>query len=64
MPIVYKPDDLVRTPSGRTCFVTAINPDGSREVKDCSSGAVYDIMPLHLILVRAAIPKPWPKRSP
>lgn len=63
-PILFKPDDLVRTPSGRTCTVLKLNPDGSRRVEDRATGEVYDIMPAHLVLVRASTPKPWPKRTP
>lgn len=55
-----KPDDLVRTPSGRTCICVAINPDGSRALRDVLNGEQLDMRPQHLTLVRAAPVRRWP----
>lgn len=60
---LIKPDDLVRTPGGRTALCLGINPDGSRELQDVLNGEQFSLMPSLLFLVRAAIPKPWPKGS-
>ena len=54
-----KPDDMIRTPSGRTGTIIRINSDGSRTVK-LLSGELLDLMPAYLFLVRAAVPRPWP----
>lgn len=59
MPMCFKPDDLVRTPSGRTGTVIRINADGTRTIK-LLSGEVLDLLPATLFLVRAAVPRPWP----
>lgn len=59
---IFKPDDVVRTPTGRLATIQRINPDGSRLIEDSASGERYDIMPGHLTLVHAATPRPWPKR--
>jgi hypothetical protein len=61
-PTVFKPDDIVRTPSGQTAVVVRINPDGSREIEDLKTLDRFDIMPRHLTLIRASTPRPWPKR--
>lgn len=55
-----KPGDLVRTPSGATGTVLAINPDGSREL-ELLNGERVALLPALLYLVRAAVPKPWPE---
>lgn len=59
-----KPDDLVRTPSGRTCICEGINGDGSRALRDVLSGEQFDMLPQHLHLVRAAPVRPWKGRTP
>jgi hypothetical protein len=56
-----KPDDLVRTPSGRTAVVIQVRPCGFRLLQyvDAPRGQVE----LHvddLYLVRSAVPRPWP----
>jgi hypothetical protein len=43
--------------------VESLNADGSRDVR-LQNGELISIMPCHLYLVRAAIPRPWPKRTP
>jgi hypothetical protein len=60
-----KPDDIVRTPSGRTARCRKINADGSRELEDTVSGELFDMRPEKLYLLRASRPKPWPShRAP
>lgn len=54
-----KPDDLVRTPSGRTCICTDINPDGSRALRDILNGDTFDLRAGLLTLVRAAPVRRW-----
>ena len=60
---VIKPEDMVRTPSGRTCICEAINRDGSRALRDVMNGEQFDLKPQHLLVVRAAPVKPWKGRS-
>jgi hypothetical protein len=59
-----KPDDLVRTPSGRTCICEGINADGSRALRDVLTGEQLDMHPKHLHLVRPAPIKRWPSYGP
>jgi hypothetical protein len=54
-----KPDDLVRTPNGRTCLVLEILPGHLRRVEDCITGARAVWPVAQLYLVRAATPKRW-----
>lgn len=59
-----KPDDLVRTPRGRTCLCLWINADGSRELQDVLTGETFSMMPSLLYCISAAVPKPWRDRQP
>lgn len=61
-PPTIKPDDLIRTPSGRTASCIEIRPRGFRLLKDIVSGALFIMHVDELYLVRAAMPKPWPER--
>lgn len=56
-----KPDDLVRTPDGRTAVCVDLNADGTRTLKDVITGHLFRMHRELLYLVRAATPRPWPK---
>lgn len=63
MSVIFKPRDLVKTPSGRLAEVTNIRADGKRdlEYKDADGGQVA-LAPSALELVKSATPRPWPSR--
>jgi hypothetical protein len=61
---LIKPNDMVRTPTGRTAHVVGLNPDGSRKLADVATGEIFDMRPEALFLVRAAPIVPWKKRLP
>lgn len=63
-PPTIKPDDLVRTPDGRTAVCFALTPDGARLLRDVFSGDIFKMQRESLYLVRASTPKPWPSRRP
>jgi hypothetical protein len=54
-----KPDDVVRTPTGRTAVCLDINADGSRKLEDVDTKEVFDMMPAKLYLVRSAPVRRW-----
>jgi hypothetical protein len=60
VPTTIKPDDLVRTPSGRTCICEGINADGSRALRDVLNGDTFDMRPKLLTLLRSAPARRWP----
>lgn len=63
-PPIIKPDDIVRTPTGRLARCTALNPDGSRELEDLATGERFDLRVDKLYLVQSATPRVWPSRRP
>ena len=63
-PATIKPDDLVRTPRGRTCLCVELRPAGFRLVEDIMTGERLILHARDLYLVRAAPVKPWPSHLP
>jgi hypothetical protein len=55
-----KPEDIVRTRSGRTCIVREIRPRHFRLIEDMATGQLQIVHADELYLVRAAKPKRWP----
>ena len=62
---VFKPRDLVETPSGRVAKVLELNPDGSRRLRYTDGKREeVDLMPAHLRLVHEARVRPWLHHAP
>lgn len=61
-PPTIKPDDLVRTKSGRTAICLEIRQAGFRLIEDAITGQRSTVHVDALYLVRSAKPKPWPER--
>jgi hypothetical protein len=57
--VTIKPDDLVRTPSGRTALCIEIRQAGFRLIEDSATGQRSIMHVDDLYLVRAAKPKRW-----
>ena len=63
--LVFKPRDLVETPSGRTAKVVELNADGSRKLRYTDgSREEVSLMPAHLRLVHEAKVRPWLHHAP
>jgi len=54
-----KPDDLVRTPEGRTAICLEIRPNGARLLEDVHTKTRFVMHRDQLYLVRPAAIKPW-----
>lgn len=54
-----KPNDLVRTPLGRTARCEGLNRDGSRLLRDVITGELFDLKPRHLTIIMPAPVFPW-----
>lgn len=63
MAITIKPNDLVRTPTGRTARCEDLNADGTRALRDVVTRELFDLHPRHLTLIMAAPVRPWKKRT-
>lgn len=63
VPTIIKPNDLVRTPSGRTARCEGINADGTRALRDIITTEQFDLRPGLLTLIMAAPVRPWKKRT-
>lgn len=63
---MLKPDDVVRTPSGRLVCIDALRPDGKREAHYVHSGEPLVLDPAlpGLYVVHVALPRPWKERTP
>ena len=58
---VFKPRDVVRTPSGRTAEVVALTQDGKRELMYLDGDGGYVTLERHmLVMLKEATPRPWP----
>jgi len=62
-PTPIKPDDLVRTPSGRTCLCLELRPAGFRLIEDVATGQRSILHASELYLVRSAPVKRWPSHT-
>lgn len=59
---IIKPDDLVRTRDGRiTARCIEILPHHYRRVQNVITGARFVAHVEDLVMIQAAVPKPWPK---
>ena len=63
-PATIKPDDLVRTPQGRTALCLELRPAGFRLVEDIATGQRSIIHSHDLYLVRAAPVRRWKSYLP
>lgn len=59
-PTTIKPDDLVRTPSGKTARCLEIRPRGFRLIEDVITNERSILHVDDLYLVRSAPPRRWP----
>jgi len=61
---IFKPRDVVRTPSGRTAQVVDLNHDGTRELMYLDKEGGYVTLETRMLhLVKEATPLPWPSRK-
>lgn len=59
----FKPNDLVRTPSGRTARVEDLRPDGRRDLRFVDiEGGTCALRPELLTIVATAPAMPWKTR--
>lgn len=63
---LYKPGDLVRTPSGRYARVIEVRPERRRLVRylDEAPGEDFEIGVTKLEMMKSAAVKPWSNRRP
>jgi hypothetical protein len=62
MPTIIKPDDLVRTRDGRiTARCIEILPHHYRRLQNVLTGARFMAHVDDLVVIQAAVPRPWPK---
>ena len=61
---LFKPRDIVRTPSGRTAQVVDLNPDGRRELMYLDHDGGYVTLETSMLtMLKEATPRPWPSRK-
>lgn len=65
IPPLFKPGDIVRTPTGRTAKVIEPRSDGKRDLEYLDSeGGKVALEPEMLTMVTPAPVRPWPSRKP